>query len=71
MSGGVITGMGDFSLKHGKAEVTSKQSRMSLKLQEGWMLETESGECTERPGPDGILQSSISQGIFGNTGGQF
>lgn len=47
-----ITRMGGFSLKPGKAktsinrqaEVTSKQPRMSLKLQEGWMLETESGE---------------------------
>lgn len=76
--------MGEFSLKHGKAEtsvnrqveVTSKQSRMSLKFQEGWMLEAESGEllhgeCTEPPGPDGILHGNISQGTFGNTGGHF
>lgn len=64
--------MGEFSLKHGKAEtsvnrqaeVTSRQLRMSLKFQEGWMLEAESGEllhgeCTE---PQGLM--GFSRAVF-------
>lgn len=72
MSGGAITGMGDFSLKHGKAEtsvnrqaeVTSKQSGMSLKLQEGgcWRQKVGSYCMGSAQSPQGLM--GFSRAVF-------
>lgn len=85
VSGGAITGL-EWGSSHlnlwrltsvnRQARWLTRRSRMSLKLQGRWMLETESGELTawgvhRAPSAWWTLQSSVTQETFGNTGGRF